>query len=236
MKRDANSPAQTSRRNHAARPAGSRGRKCIVLGDLTDCLLEAYECVARRAFEKYVERGGEPGGELDDWLSAERELLQPIAVDFEECDEYVHALASSPCFANADVEVSIEPRWIAILATASPDDGFADRADARSTDSASQARSSSDGANRSAEFSAAPADGKAASPAGPQGALRGSAADPADGSAYSQAFCIVQLPAEVVPKASIAILGDGVIGIRMPKAVKQPKHTPVESPANLALR
>jgi hypothetical protein len=39
-----------------------------------------------------------------------------------------------------------------------------------------------------------------------------------------------------VPKASIAILGDGVIGIRMPKAVKQPKHTPVESPANLAVR
>ena len=33
--------------------------------------------IARRAYELFVERGGEHGRDLDDWLSAKRELLSP---------------------------------------------------------------------------------------------------------------------------------------------------------------
>jgi hypothetical protein len=33
--------------------------------------------IARRAHEIFVARGGAPGGELDDWLQAERELQAP---------------------------------------------------------------------------------------------------------------------------------------------------------------
>ena len=29
-----------------------------------------------RAYERYLERGSRPGGDVDDWLEAERELLQ----------------------------------------------------------------------------------------------------------------------------------------------------------------
>ena len=32
------------------------------------------EEIRRRAYEIYLERGEQPGGELDDWLQAEREL------------------------------------------------------------------------------------------------------------------------------------------------------------------
>jgi hypothetical protein len=32
------------------------------------------EAVARRAYELFVERGREPGREVDDWLEAERQL------------------------------------------------------------------------------------------------------------------------------------------------------------------
>jgi hypothetical protein len=32
------------------------------------------EEIRRRAYQIYLERGGQPGGELDDWLQAEREL------------------------------------------------------------------------------------------------------------------------------------------------------------------
>jgi Protein of unknown function (DUF2934) len=32
------------------------------------------EAMRRRAYEIYLERGGQPGHELDDWLQAEREL------------------------------------------------------------------------------------------------------------------------------------------------------------------
>ena len=33
--------------------------------------------VARRAYELYEARGGEPGADLDDWFRAERELREP---------------------------------------------------------------------------------------------------------------------------------------------------------------
>lgn len=32
--------------------------------------------IARRAYDLYLARGGEPGHQLDDWLQAERELRQ----------------------------------------------------------------------------------------------------------------------------------------------------------------
>jgi hypothetical protein len=34
------------------------------------------EMIRRRAYERYLARGGEPGWELDDWLAAERELSE----------------------------------------------------------------------------------------------------------------------------------------------------------------
>jgi Protein of unknown function (DUF2934) len=35
---------------------------------------ERYKEIRRRAYENYLERGEQPGHELDDWLQAEREL------------------------------------------------------------------------------------------------------------------------------------------------------------------
>jgi hypothetical protein len=34
------------------------------------------EQIAKRAYQRYVERGGEPGREVEDWLEAERDLRQ----------------------------------------------------------------------------------------------------------------------------------------------------------------
>jgi hypothetical protein len=36
------------------------------------------EEIRRRAYEIYLERGEQPGGELDDWLQAERELARRV--------------------------------------------------------------------------------------------------------------------------------------------------------------
>jgi hypothetical protein len=36
------------------------------------------EEIRRRAYEIYLERGGQPGRELDDWLQAERELKDGV--------------------------------------------------------------------------------------------------------------------------------------------------------------
>ena len=35
-----------------------------------------HEEIAPRAFEIYLKRGGESGGELEDWLAAEKELTE----------------------------------------------------------------------------------------------------------------------------------------------------------------
>ncbi len=43
-------------------------------GDTTAAVPER-DRVAMRAYELYLERGGSEGGELDDWLAAEREVV-----------------------------------------------------------------------------------------------------------------------------------------------------------------
>jgi hypothetical protein len=48
-------------------------------GKKTQALAPTTEEVARRAFEIFLERGGEPGHDLDDWLQAELELLREYA-------------------------------------------------------------------------------------------------------------------------------------------------------------
>src|SRR5271155_1251142 len=90
-------------------------RECVPLRDMTDCLLQAYDCVARRAYQKFLQRGGVPGGELDDWLNAEHELLGNLPVDLEDAGIFVSALASLPGLTSAEVEVGIDPRWLVIL-------------------------------------------------------------------------------------------------------------------------
>ena len=40
-----------------------------------------YDRVAQRAYELYLARGGSHGSDWDDWLAAERELMNPRAVE-----------------------------------------------------------------------------------------------------------------------------------------------------------
>ena len=103
-------------RKRASRALGKARRDCIALSDPTDCLLEAYDCVARRAYEHFLARGPRPGGELADWLRAERELLLGFTINVQDSAEFVYALASIPGATAARLEVGIESRWLVILA------------------------------------------------------------------------------------------------------------------------
>ena len=45
--------------------------------------IDRTELIRKRAYEIYLERGGVPGRDLEDWLSAEREVdsdLEPIVI------------------------------------------------------------------------------------------------------------------------------------------------------------
>lgn len=97
------------------RSIGTAQRECLPLREMTDCLLQAYDCVARRAYQKFLRRGGQPGGELHDWLDAERELLGSLPVNLEDGGDFLSALASLPGLSSEEVDVGIDPRWLVIF-------------------------------------------------------------------------------------------------------------------------
>ena len=58
---------ETKKTKQATRPATDRRQRAPKLPTEND--------IATRAYQLFVERGGEHGRDLDDWLSAKRELL-----------------------------------------------------------------------------------------------------------------------------------------------------------------
>jgi HSP20 family molecular chaperone IbpA len=70
--------------------------------------------VARRAFELFQSRKKEHGGDLDDWLLAESELLHSMHVDVEDCDEVIVVRAEVPGFRSDELRFCVEPFRITI--------------------------------------------------------------------------------------------------------------------------
>jgi HSP20 family molecular chaperone IbpA len=240
---------------------------------MTDCLLQAYDFVARRAYQKFLERGGQAGGELDDWLSAEHELLGSLPVNLEDSGESLTALASLPGLNSEEVDVGIDPRWLVILGhrnatgesmeqdglntdseqvaawvstihkdartlrincrgAKSPDSSTTSHASPKlsaqlSTDSELAVVAAGAGANPARDFSKSQSatgnDGgreqsrSSDSPAAPQNSSAANDRGSSQRNAASQCFCVLQLPAEIDPSRSLAVLANGLLGIRMPK-------------------
>ncbi|MGB0035815.1 MAG: DUF2934 domain-containing protein [Candidatus Acidiferrales bacterium] len=199
------SPRGLARRERGrfGKPAGRGGiahRECIAMRDLTECLLQAYDSVADRAYRKYLNRGAEPGRELDDWLSAEREMQHELDVDISESESVVTVLASVPGFLGDEIDIGVESGWLIILGrrsrTARPGDP-------------------ENGSSLVGAKHAAPGKGawhrRVPSPRSD---------NPANGPAPPQIECIfsvIPLPADVDPTRCNAVLADGLLGIRMPK-------------------
>ena len=63
-----------------ARPKTERRRKATTAAIVPDVAHDSprvsQDDIARRAFAYYCERGGQHGSDLEDWLRAERELLE----------------------------------------------------------------------------------------------------------------------------------------------------------------
>ena len=71
--------------------------------------------IARRAFELFESRGGGHGHDVDDWITAEVEVLRPYRHDLKESAEVVIFQAALPCsFTPEQLSVSVEPRRLTI--------------------------------------------------------------------------------------------------------------------------
>jgi HSP20 family molecular chaperone IbpA len=171
-------------------------RECLVLGDPTDCLLDAYDCVAQRAYENYLAHGPRPGGELEDWLKAERQLLLNFPIDLAETDDFIYALASVPGATASRLSLGIESRWMVILVRAPQDEPRSTPPPAQSAKAARVPRRSRRKESQRAE-SRAPA--------------------PVPDERRAKSVCVMGLPCAVDAARSIAVLADGVLDIRMAK-------------------
>jgi HSP20 family protein len=70
--------------------------------------------VEQRAFSRFQQRGESPGGELDDWLNAERELLSaPLSEMTEGNKEYTLRIAA-PGLEPGNIHVTATPETIVV--------------------------------------------------------------------------------------------------------------------------
>lgn len=71
--------------------------------------------IARRAFELFEKRGSEHGHDWEDWFKAESEFLRPVSIATSESEDRVSIRANVLGFTENELQISIEPRRLAIL-------------------------------------------------------------------------------------------------------------------------
>jgi HSP20 family protein len=82
--------------------------------DLLDQVRQLYDSIARRAFEIFENNGRKDGRALDDWLTAESELIHPTHVEMGESNGKLGVRMEVPGFAAEELEVALEPRRVTI--------------------------------------------------------------------------------------------------------------------------
>jgi len=88
--------------------------KSMSINRTLDSIRHVNGSVARRAFELFQSREQKHGGDLDDWLRAESEVLHSTHVDVEDCDEVIVVRAEVPGFRPDELRFCVEPFQITI--------------------------------------------------------------------------------------------------------------------------
>lgn len=103
------------RKEGTVQRAGSRSGVRLVRPDrMEERIREAFDAIARRAFEIFERTGNRAGSERENWLQAEAELFHPTHVEIAEAESVLTVKAEVPGFAEKDLEVSLEPRRVTI--------------------------------------------------------------------------------------------------------------------------
>lgn len=75
-----------------------------------------FEEVRMRAFELFEERGRKDGFDVDDWLKAEMELIEPVKVEVSDKEGKLLIRAEVKGFKPDEIEVNLEPEVLTIKA------------------------------------------------------------------------------------------------------------------------
>ena len=79
-----------------------------------DRLQQAYDSIAKRAFEIFDNNGRWVGRDLSDWLEAESELLHPVHLEIAETEEDLTVRAEVPGFTARELDISVEGNRVTI--------------------------------------------------------------------------------------------------------------------------
>jgi HSP20 family protein len=88
--------------------------KQVSMDNFFDRIQNIYTAIARRAYEIFDHDGRGFGRDLEHWLRAESEMFHPLHFVMKESDKALTIRAEVPGFAAKDLEVSVEPRRLAI--------------------------------------------------------------------------------------------------------------------------
>jgi len=83
---------------------------------IIDEIEEMYDQITKRAYEIYRERGGNCTLDLEDWLTAERELLYKPEVHVEEVDQRIVVTVRIGKVRPLDVQLLVTPDAMVIQA------------------------------------------------------------------------------------------------------------------------
>lgn len=86
------------------------------------------DAVRQRAFERFAERGGQSGHELDDWIAAEHEVLGWPAAAFKEANGAFEVDVTLPGFSAKEVEVTATPSELIVHAASTHEQSGGDDA------------------------------------------------------------------------------------------------------------
>ena len=90
------------------------------MGDLADCLLLAYEHIADIAQDSAeiaaVFDKSRTTLTIEERIAARRHLLPDMEFDVTETPENFYLLASVPGFSSGQIEIGLDPQWVAIFA------------------------------------------------------------------------------------------------------------------------
>lgn len=87
---------------------------------------DLFESVQRRAFDRFLQRGASAGGDLDDWLGAEREVLFTPHYELVELPLEFRLQVAVPGLDAKDIQIGVMPECLVIRSEAVPKFGGED--------------------------------------------------------------------------------------------------------------
>jgi len=84
-------------------------------------LADRLDAVRERAFALFSRRGGQPGHELEDWVTAEREVLGWPVAELKERNGSYEVDVTLPGFSPKDIEVTATPNEMIVHAVSTTD-------------------------------------------------------------------------------------------------------------------